>query len=157
MYSLSSSLVIATTVFCVWTAVFFEAVQSFPTGQDPRSDEHGSGSVQCEKKTDSDLIKLFAGENEGREDVYLQKFLIGNKTVHAGSFTNIHNDCVKDLIMDYDSQRFPQYLIHTTCETSSKCTEGTDKISPLNLTSIQLCEDGTNQAKVVLSVCLESS
>ena len=159
MYSIPAFVMIAVNVICLWMMVFFGEGRSHPIGQDPRCDEYGSGQTQCEKKTDSELVQLFLDKNSALHDLYLQKLSISNETAYAGSFTNIQNGCVEGLTMDYDSHRFPQYLIHSSCNT--KCTTTTDRLLVLNLKSSELCSnevqdnDISDQRPVFITVCVE--
>ena len=157
MYSLSCLLFIATSVIGLWTMTVFKEGQSYPVGHDPQCGGLGSGSAPCENKTDSELAEIFKSKNRGKANLYLQKFVIGNETVYAGSVTDIQNGCVDEWRMDYDSQRFPQYLIHSSCKKSTKCTTALESLQVLNLTSVELCQEGSNQPPVFLSICLESS
>ena len=150
MYSLSCLLLIATNVIGLWTMTIFKEGQSYPVGP-------GSGSAPCKNKTDSELAEIFNSINEGKENLYLQKFVIGNETVYAGSVTDIQNGCVDEWRMDYDSQRFPQYLIHSGCMKSENCTTAVESLPVLKLNSSELCQDGSNPQIVFLSICLESS
>ena len=46
-----------------------------------------------EKKTDSELAKIFRGRNKAKENLYLQKFVMGNETVAHVTLMTVSNIC----------------------------------------------------------------
>ena len=161
MYSQSYLFLLATNVFSVWIALLPGEGHSYPIGLDRRCVGSGAGSVQCSKKLDPELVEQFRAENPGLQNLYLQKFHLGNETAYAGSFTNIYNNCVEDLVMDYDNQRFPQYLIQSTCKNSPKCKSTTDLLFVMKLNPSECDDQGKenyeSQPPVFLSLCRETS
>ena len=94
----------------VWMMLLFcGAGHSHPISGDQSCGGSGSSLVHCLPKLDTELEEGF----RGREDLYLQKVRIGNETAYAGSVVDIFNDCLGELMMDYDSQRFPQYVYNS--------------------------------------------
>ena len=143
----------------VWMMLlFFGAGHSKPISQDQSCDGSGSAPVHCLPKVDTELEEEF----RGREDLYLQKVRIGNETAFAGSIVDIFNDCLGELVMDYDSQRFPQYLIQSTCKDRLHCKISSNyNIKVLKLNRSHCDDDGheiyEQQPPVFLSLCIDTS
>ena len=116
MNSVSHRFLIAITVVGAWMMLFF-------------------GGGHSQNATSQELINTLRKANGGSKELYLQKFLIGNETSYAGSFIHIHtyDDCVKELVMEYDDQRFPQYVIQSSCRIDDNCTSVPQDLTVLKL------------------------
>ena len=153
MYSVSYLLLLAANMVGVWVTVSFEGGYSHPNFP----------GVHCDEWTgynDSDLEKHFRVAQGGNQDQYLQRFLIGNQSVYAGSLTHISNNCVEELVMDYDCLRFPQYLLQSTCKPTCKIMK--ERLEVLKLTPSESGDQGQeqykiSQASIVLSLCKNST
>lgn len=165
MYSVSRFLSLAASFVGVWMLLLCGAGHSAPVKRDIHQCG-GSGSesvpVHCVKQLDSKLVDDFLLANGGNALLYLQKFLIGNETAYAGSSTHIYKnrDCVEELVIDYDSQRFPQYVIQSICK--SNCTSTGQPLGVLKLNNTECGSDGREKyeelsAPVILSLCEGSS
>ena len=143
----------------VWMMLpFLGAGHSHPISGDQSCGGSGYSPVHCVPKLDAELEEEF----RGREDLYLQKVRIGNETAYAGSVVDIFNDCLGELVMDYDSQRFPQYVIQSTCKDRLHCKISSQyNIKVLKLNSTHCDDDGREKyelhAPVFLSLCVATS
>ena len=158
MYSVSYLFLLSTNVIGVGMMLFFGVGNSHPIGQNQQCGESGSASVNCVQKLGSELEEQFREENGGLQYLYLQKFRIGNKTTYAGSVTHIFNSCTEELVMDYDSERFPQYLIHSVCKDSPTCSTMPHVLHVLRLNPSECDAQGQEiyepHPPVFLSICI---
>ena len=150
---------LTTNVIGVWMTIFFGAVLSNPLS-DQIEQCGGSGSA-CAIKSESQLEEQFRGDNGGLQNLYVKKLIVGKETAYAGSFTNIFNHCVEDLVMGFDSERFPQYMINSTCKEDPTCSTTTDILFVRKLDTSACDNKGwqkyDEQPPVFLTVCRESN
>ena len=159
MYSITYLFLLATNVIGVWMVVFFGTAHSNPLS-DQMEGCGGSGSA-CEIKSDSDLRNQFKLDNEGLETLYLKKLIIGNETAYVGSWTYVvNNSCKQDLVMEYDSARFPQYIINSICNDNSCEVEREPEPFKVRKLDTTVCDSEGQQKyieqKLFLTVCKPS-
>ena len=155
MHSLTYLFLLATNVIGVWMVVFFGAALSNPLS-DQMEGCSGSGSA-CAIKSERQLERRFIQDNDGLETLYLKKLIIGKETAYAGSLTDVVNNFyVEDLVLEYDSERFPQYTINSTCKDGYKADLESFKVRKLDTTG---CDKGWQKyikQKLYLTVCKPS-
>ena len=124
MYSVSRSRLLATNVVGAWMIVLFATALSDPLANQIEQNS-GPGSA-CAIKSEYQLEQQFLDDNAGLQNPYLRKLIAGQEAAYAGSFPNIFNSCVEELVMEHDSERFPQYVIKSTCKDDDNCIATTN-------------------------------
>ena len=159
MYSVSHSCLLAANVVGAWMIIFFGAALSDPLANQIEQSS-GSGSA-CAIKSESQLEQQFIADNGGLQSLYLRKLIAGEEAAFAGSFTSIFNSCVDEWVMDYDSERFPQYVIKSTCRDDVNCTAKSSQplfVRKLNRTSCTgVWQNYEELPPLLLTVCADSS
>ena len=140
--------------------LFFGTWNSQAVSDDSECGGSDSTSLHCMKKLSSDLKRAFRDENGGLQSLYLKKFVMGKEITYAGSVTNIQDDCVEELIMDYDSERFPQYIINSVCRDSCSAKEmpfGALKLDRSECDDRGLEKYDSQKPPFFLTVCVKKS
>ena len=158
MYSVSYLLKLAASLIGVWMMVFSGTGLSNPLSH--QLEQCGGSGSSCAIRSESYLEEQFLEDNSALYKLYAQRLIIGSETAYAASFTNIvfDNPCVEELVMDYDSERFPPYLINSTCKDDCLAIPDRFLVRKLNTAA---CEGGWQnyelQPPISLTVCKESS
>ena len=78
----------------------------------------------CSQELESNLRKTFYLANRDNSPV-VQKVRQGDYISHVGSVElqkqALETDCIDEIRLDFDANRFPQYLMQTTCLESPGC------------------------------------
>ena len=82
-------------------------------------------SISCIQEFESNLRDDFYRANRQGSPV-VQKLRQGDRVSNIGSAKiqeqALETECVDEIRLDYDANRFPQYLMQTTCLQASKCS-----------------------------------